>query len=199
MPIQRRYTSADLEGLSARRGARIELLDGEIHISMPSHHGEHQAATQVVALALFQWCQHTRLGRSVMAPGVIFGPHDEVIPDTMWISRERFQHALNENGHLIVAPEIMVEVLAPDEGDERRVRELKHRIYSLFGVDEYWIVDWQQQEVQVFRRGDSTLELAATLGYDDTLISPLLPEFALRLADIWEAEPFPKWAIRSRA
>jgi len=58
-------------------------------------------------------------------------------------------------------------------------------LYSRRGVDEYWIVDWQQHQVQVFRRGGANLELAATLGDDDTLTSPLLPGFSMRVADLW--------------
>jgi len=75
----------------------------------------------------------------------------------------------------------------PDEGDERRVRELKLRLYSQQAVSEYRIVDWRQHRVEVFRRGSGPeLELAATLGDEDALTSPLLPGFEVAVASLWE-------------
>src|SRR3954451_12248252 len=106
MTVQRRHTAADLEGLNITPGARIELLDGEIPISLPGSALQHQWTTAAFVSALYGWNKKSRLGLSVMAPGVGFGPHDEVVPDTMWISRERRQGSLNEHGHLVVAPEL---------------------------------------------------------------------------------------------
>jgi Uma2 family endonuclease len=44
-------------------------------------------------------------------------------------------------------------------------------------VLEYWIVNWQAQTVEVYRRENAALNLAATLYAQDELISPNLPEF----------------------
>jgi Uma2 family endonuclease len=183
---QHRYTAADLEGMNVDRGARIEIIDGELHIYRPVADPQHQSTTQEIAHALFRWSRESKRGFSVMAPGVIFGLHDEVAPDTMWISRERFNGALNENGHLTVAPELMVEVLSPDEADERRVRELKLKLYAQQDVAEYWIADYQQCTVQIFRRDSNSLALVETLGDGDVLTSPLLPGFAITVDDLWQ-------------
>jgi len=182
-----RYTAADLGGMSVERGARIELLDGELHIYRPVAEMEHQAAAQEVAMALFKWSNDNRMGRTVPAPGVIFGPYDEVAPDTMWISRERFMGALNENGHLTVAPELMVEVVSPDAADQRRVRDLKMKLYSEQGVLEYWVIDWQQRSVGVFRRAGHALTLTMRLGDGDAISSPMLPGFTLAVDELWDS------------
>jgi len=83
-------------------------------------------------------------------------------------------------------------VLSPGTTNERRDREAKLRLYSVYGVREYWIVDGRSESVAVYRRrparGRQTvprLRLDATLGRDDTLTSPLLPGFALAVAQLF--------------
>jgi len=44
---------------------------------------------------LRNWSLETGLGESVQAPGLIFGDADNVIPDVVWISRERLLMGLD--------------------------------------------------------------------------------------------------------
>jgi Uma2 family endonuclease len=184
MSVQRRYTSADLDILPQIEGIRYEIIDGELFVSkQPSWH--HQSAASNTCSALKQWNRETRRGQTVEVPGLVFADDDDVIPDVIWISNSRLVGALDAAGHLTVGPELVVEVLSPGSANERRDREVKLGLYSRRGVDEYWIVDWQRHEVQVFRRAGDSLELAATLG-DDALTSPMLPGFEVRVASLWE-------------
>jgi Uma2 family endonuclease len=139
-----------------------------------------------VSFALQAWSKQTGAGVPVSAPGVIFAPDDDVAPDLIWISRDRLGTALDEAGHFRVAPELVVEVLSPGTVNERRDRELKLKLYSRQGVREYWIVDWRNKMVQVFRRDRAALQLIETLGGDDALTSPLLPGFTCRVASFWD-------------
>jgi len=52
-------------------------------------------------------------------------------------------------------------------------------------VREYWIADWQDKTVQVYRRERAALQLIATLLADDELASPLLPGFSVRVARLF--------------
>jgi Uma2 family endonuclease len=52
-------------------------------------------------------------------------------------------------------------------------------------VQEYWIVDWRTQQVEVYRREDLALRLVATLYATDTLTSPLLAGFACAIATLF--------------
>jgi Uma2 family endonuclease len=112
-----------------------------------------------------------------VGPGILFGDADDVIPDVAWIGNERLSVLLDASGHLSGAPELVVEVLSPGEQNERRDRQLKRKLYSLHGVQEYWVVDWQLQQIEVYRREQAVLALAATLLGNDRLTSPLLPDF----------------------
>ena len=58
-------------------------------------------------------------------------------------------------------------------------------LYARQGVDEYWIVDWQQRTLEVYRRTGEGLALALTLGGHDVLETPLLPGSGAPLPRIW--------------
>src|SRR5262249_58233531 len=78
-----------------------------------------------------------------------------------------------------------VQVLSPGSANERCDREVKLKLYSRRGVLEYWIVDWQQRKVEVFRRQEQALHLVATLYATDTLTSPMLPGFACLVTQLF--------------
>lgn len=184
MSTSLRYSSSDLEGLPDIDGVRYEIIDGELHVSkQPDWH--HQYACDRVSLALHLWNDDTGAGLPVSAPGVIFAEDDDVAPDIAWIGRERLANAFDQAGHLRVAPDLVVEVLSPGPKNERRDRELKLKLYSRQGVREYWIVDWRNRMVQVFRREQAALRLVATLEGEDILTSPLLPGFACPASSLW--------------
>lgn len=61
--------------------------------------------------------------------------------------------------------------------NERRDKEVKLKLYAYRGFQEYWIVDWRLQQVEVYRREKATLVLVATLFASDEFNSPLLPDF----------------------
>jgi Uma2 family endonuclease len=185
MSVYPRYTSSDLELLPDVEGTRYEIIDGDLHASkQPSW--EHQYACIALGAELLSWSRQSGLGRPVVAPGLIFAPDDDVAPDLVWISLARLAVARDAAGHLRSAPELVVEVLSPGSANERRDRELKLKLYSRQGVQEYWIVDWRLRTVQVYRRADQALQLASTAGDGDVLTSPLLPGFELRPEDLWE-------------
>lgn len=116
------------------------------------------------------------------APGVIFAEDDDVAPDVVWVSMERLATALGDDDKLHAAPELVVEVLSPGQKNERRDRETKLKLYARRGVQEYWIVNWRQRVLEVYRREQATLRLAATLYAEDALESPLLPGFTCQVA-----------------
>ena len=121
-----------------------------------------------------------------MGAGVIFGDKDDVIPDVVWVSQEKYAVLLDQSGHLLGAPDLAIEVLSAGTDNEKRDREVKLKLYSSRGVLEYWIADWRKQQIEVYRRENGVLKLAMTLFATDTLTSPMLPEFSCLIAQIFE-------------
>ncbi|GAP94958.1 Uma2 family endonuclease [Leptolyngbya sp. NIES-2104] len=178
-----RWTIADLDLLPID-DRRYEIIGGELFVTRAPH-WKHQKAINRAANALDDWSQQTQLGEAVPTPGVVFSDADSVIPDAVWISNERLATGLDQAGHLIVAPELVVEVLSSGAENIRRDRELKLRLYSSRGVREYWIIDWQAQQMEVYRRESAALTLVATLFPSDELTSPLLPGFTMSIASLF--------------
>jgi Uma2 family endonuclease len=102
------------------------------------------------------------------------------------VRQERLADILDDQGHLTAAPDLVVEVLSEGVGQERRDRELKLKLYSIQGVREYWIVDWRMKSIQVYRRENAILVLIETLFENDSITSPLLPDFICKLTEIFE-------------
>lgn len=184
-PIEQiRWTTADLE-LFPDDSNRYEIIDGELLVTRAPH-WEHQQTCVKIATQLEIWSEQTNLGKTAFAPGIIFTDTDNVIPDVVWSSNERLAEIIDTAGHLTGAPELVIEVLSPGDKQEKRDRQLKLKLYSIQGVKEYWIFDRQKQQVEVYRRQNNVLKLAATLFKTDYLTSPLLPGFSCALESIFK-------------
>jgi len=184
MSISARFTSKDLDRLPTIEGIRYEIIDGDLFVSKQPH-WHHQYASDRVARPLHDWNDRTSLGFAMSVPGLVFSDDNDVIPDVVWISRTRLDAVVDSAGHLTAAPELVVEVLSPGRENERRDREVKLALYARQGVQEYWIVDWQQQAVELYRRIGDDLGHVATLVGNDVLTTPLLPGFAHPIAMLW--------------
>ena len=182
-----RWTSADLE-LLPDDGKRYEIIDGELWVAKQPH-WYHQLLCLDIGMALQHWSRQTGMGAVNLAPGIIFAEDDDVAPDIVWVSSQRLATALGSDGKLHAAPDLIVEVLSPGTTNERRDREAKLKLYARRGVREYWIVDWQRRQVELFRRADMTLQLIGTLLDGDTLQSPLRPGFALPISELFARVP----------
>jgi Uma2 family endonuclease len=190
-PRRRRYTLADLEGVAQPwDDTRYEIIDGELFVSTQPGL-RHQYTCSETIRRLGNWNAERGAGLVLAAPGLIFATDDNAAPDVVWVSHGRLGATLGDDGKLHGPPELVVEVLSPGAENERRDRDHKLRLYSRRGVDEYWIMDGQRRRVEVYRRGGddpTVLRLAASLGEEDSLTSPLLSGFGVRVGELFLAE-----------
>jgi len=177
-----KFTSADLL-LMSDDGRRYEVIAGELYVSRQPH-WRHQFTCGQLFRFLQEWSDRSGLGVANGAPGLIFAEDNDVAPDVVWISHDRLVAALGEDGKLHAAPELVIEVVSPGLANQQRDRQTKLKLYSRRGVLEYWIVDWQQQQVEVYRRAQAELTPVATLSRGDALQSPLLPAFFCQVATL---------------
>lgn len=181
------WTIHDLDAMPDDGGwKRYEIISGELLVTRAPHI-RHQGAAGKIQVRLENWSEQTGLGSTFQTPGVIFTEADAVIPDVVWASNERLAYGIDEAGHFVVAPELIVEVLSAGEKNEQRDKNLKLKLYSLHGVREYWIVNWRLKEVEVYRRENAALQKVVTLLPSDNLTSPLLPGFDCAIASLFPA------------
>ncbi len=156
-----RWMTADLEYFPDNDN-RYEIIDGELYVTRAPH-WKHQDTITNLCKALANWVTKHQQGKVLTTPGLIFAGEENVIPDLVWISDKKLATCVDESGHFTVAPELIVEVLSQKTQDITRDRQVKLKLYSRVGVREYWIVDWQQQTVEIYRRSQARLELLFTL------------------------------------
>jgi Uma2 family endonuclease len=169
-------------------GKRYEIVDGKLYVSKQPHY-YHQRVCMKMEFFLEIWSRETKLGEPNCAPGLIFAEDDDVAPDVIWTSFSRLQRVLELDGKLHAAPELIIEVLSPGARTESREREAKLKLYSRRGVSEYWIVDWMNRRIEVYRPEQEQLSLASTLFESGILTSPILPGFSCPIEDLFEGIP----------
>lgn len=177
-----RWTSRDLELLPEDK--RYEIVDGELYVSKQPHL-YHQVVSGKILFFLENWSNQTQLGMPIFTPGIIYADDDDVVPDVVWISYKRLSTALQPDGKLHSTPELVVEILSPGSENERRDREVKLKLYSRRGAEEYWVVNWQERRMEVYRRLDAMLTLDRTLNENEVLQSPLLPGFSCKVGQFF--------------
>ena len=77
-----------------------------------------------------------------------------VQPDIVFVSRARSQRLVPEG--IRGAPDLVVEILSP--GTAQRDRSIKKKLYERQGVAQYWIVDPDDESVEVWNFGAGPAE-----------------------------------------
>lgn len=171
-------TVADLESLPDD-GNRYEIVDGELFVSTSPGY-VHQTVLARLLYAVLNFLYTNPIGELIPGLGVIFDEHNAVIPDLLYISKERMPETI-VGGRLVRAPEIAIEIVSPGSSNERRDRHVKLNLYSARAVPEYWIVDPENRSIEIYSSKAGKLELTSTLQAGDVLTSPQLPGFNARI------------------
>jgi Uma2 family endonuclease len=174
-------TVADFEALPYDERHRYELIEGELHVS-PAPGIPHQLALNYLLVELTIYLRQTPVGTAVPGPTAVLSNHHWVIPDIVFVTKDHWNNLVAEdrfNG----PPDLVIEILSP--GNWKRDLSIKRNLYGKFGVQEYWVVDVRNQALMIFRLKGETLEEIQTIRDDDRLESPLLPDFSIRVGDIF--------------
>jgi len=158
-----------------------ELVAGRL-IPMSPTGFTHGDLEYELGLELRSWAKKTGRGKVVGGEVGIFVRRD---PDTvraadiLFISQERLARR-GPSPYLDVPPELVVEVLSPDD----RWSDVMEKLGDYFaaGVDRVWVVDPRLRKVFAYR----SLAEVATLGEADLLQDEqILPGFSVRVADLF--------------
>lgn len=89
-------------------------------------------------------------------------------------------------GAVRVPPDVAVEILTPTPRDVRRDRVEKFDDYAAFGVRYYWIVDPEQQTLEIYERGGDGRYVRALGATEGTLTAvPGCEDLTLALDELW--------------
>ncbi|WP_036479540.1 Uma2 family endonuclease [Myxosarcina sp. GI1] len=178
------WTIRDIPLLPQNDSVNYEIIDRELFVTRSPHH-LHQRVCGKLFRYLDEWSESSGLGETIIAPVVILSDIDSVIPDVVWISQERLAQVEDKAGHLLSAPELVIEVLPPGKNNEDRNKEAKLKLYSLHGVSEYWICDRLSKQVAIYSRKNARLILVTTLLENDIITFSLLPNFSCLVSQLF--------------
>ena len=171
-----KLTYADYE-LFPDDGLRHEIIDGEHYVTASPITRHQRISLNLLYLMRFYLETHP-IGELFSAPfDVVLSFTDVVVPDLIYLSRAR-AHLLTPK-NLQGAPDLVVEILSPSTWprDER----LKRDLYERVGVEEYWLVDPEQDVFTIYRRGAEGFAPPVRIEKRGTVTTPLLPGLALPL------------------
>lgn len=164
-------------------GNRYELIDGELFVTA-SPLKLHQFVSKRLFKRLDDHVDANDLGEAYCAPFDVYlkipgatGP-TRVQPDMLFVSKAR-SHIIRD--WVRGAPDLVVEIVSESSGNVDYVE--KRDVYDAAGVREYWIVNPFNKTTTVYRFGVAGSPF--TLSGEDSLSSPLLPGFQLRLAELF--------------
>ena len=131
-------------------GNRYEFIGGRLYMT-PAPVTRNQRISKRLHWALMEVLERAGHGQVFYAPLLVEfpGTGDRVQPDILFVSNER-QTIIGEK-QVTGAPNLVVEILSPSTA--HRDRGIKLDLYARHGVREYWIVDPDEDAVDVWRFG----------------------------------------------
>jgi Uma2 family endonuclease len=144
----------------------------------PSPATRHQRISRNLLHLIQTYLDTHPIGELFAAPfDALLSNFDIVVPDLLYLSNERARFLKSKN--LQGPPDLVIEILSPST--RSRDRQLKHDLYERVGVQEYWVVDPEQDRVEIFRRHTWLFGESLAVPRTGAITSPLLPDFELPL------------------
>jgi Uma2 family endonuclease len=160
-----------------------ELVEGRVILMSPT--GFEYGGYEVnFAEPIKAFVKHHKLGKVVVGEVGIYTHRN---PDTVrgvdlaFISNERFAKRKRKSGFLDVAPDLIVEIMSPDDRWSEVMQKLRE--YFAIGVRLVWVADPHTRAVYAYRSLTDVREFNET----DTLPGDdVLPGFSLLVAQVFE-------------
>jgi len=182
-PLQTQMLVTGEELLAMGDIGPCELVEGRIVMMSPTG-DEHAAYESNFDEHLKAFVRKHKLGKvRVGEVGIYIHRNPDTVraADVAFISNEQYAKRKQKGGYLDVAPELIVEIMSPDD----RWSEVKQKLREYFsvGVKLIWVADPSDRTVYVYRSLTNVRELteADTLTGED-----VLPGFAVPVASLFE-------------
>ena len=180
--IEPLLTVADLDACPEDNN-RYELIEGELLVSRAPGI-PHQRIVLNLEIILSNHLREHPIGILVPGAGAIFSDYDAVIPDLAFVRNERWDQVVTGE-KFTGALDLVIEVTSPGAENRRRDLLVKRQLYGKYGVAEYWVVDSDNRQIEVYRLQGQLMESAGTFKNGDELDTPLLSGFKLAVNTIF--------------
>jgi len=162
-------------------GGKYQLIDGEI-IEMTSPTPRHQNLVLRLAMILKEHIHKKNLGEVFIAPlDIYLGEHETYQPDVFFISKAR-ESIIGEK-KIEGAPDLVIEVLS--ESTAYYDLKKKKAVYEKSGVSEYWVVDAEEKNIEIYENTSSGFQRVALLEIGQTYTSKKITGFILKPEEVF--------------
>ena len=163
---------------------RSELVRGRVIHLMPTGH-PHGYFEVMIAALLFNFVKKHKLGRVLGGEVGIYtrrNPDSIRAADAAFISNERYAQ-VQSHSYLDVCPELIVEILSPDDAWSR----VQAKLAEYFAVDAklIWVLDPRLEQIHVYRSLDNVTRLTKN---DALTGEDVLPGFHIAISEIFDIE-----------
>lgn len=177
------FTPAQFEEICAtNRDLRLELTStGELIVLTPTGWGSSKRNFNLIG-RMYIWNEQTQLGEAFESSGGFILPNGaRRSPDVAWVEKSRIE-ALDPdpNKFLPLAPDFLIELQSASDSLSKLQEKMQE--YQANGVRLGWLIDPQNQRVEIYRpdRSAEILQSPTQLSGED-----ILPGFTIDLTTIW--------------
>jgi len=160
---------------------RYEILEGELSVT-PAPSTKHQTISGNLFILLAQHINDRDLGKIFHAPiDLILESTSVLQPDLLFVSKAR-QHIVTDRA-IEGTPDLVIEILSPTTSRTDRVT--KAQIYARHSVPAYWIVDPEQETIEIYLLNVDSYRLAANLQGETLSAAPPFDELKIATKSIF--------------
>ena len=176
---KRKFTYEDY--LKTPDEERYELIGGEL-LMTPAPVPKHQRISRKIEFLLEKFVTENDLGEVFDAPCDVHLDDENVVqPDILFIAKNRMNIIGEKN--VQGAPDLTIEILSKSTAYRDLIQ--KKKLYSKFGVKEFWIVIPDEEAIEVYILKDSAYLLDRSYSKNETLESQFLTGFKIELNGIF--------------
>lgn len=158
----------------------VELSDGELIMMSPATE-THQRVLMALFLKMHAFIEAEKLGTIRFAPlPVRLWPDKIRKPDILFVSNE---HADRIGEKFYGPPDLVVEVVSPSTRHADRVEKFTE--YAAAGIPEYWLVDPEDQTVEVFTLQERAYVLEIKVELGESARSQVLEGFSVPVDEVF--------------
>lgn len=163
-------------------GRRYEIIEGDLYVT-PAPSSIHQTVSRRLQFALMSQLEVKGLALIFDAPYDVIIANTTVVQPDLVIIRNSRRSSISQRG-LEGIPDVAVEILSPSTRGNDAI--LKKAAYARAGIPEYWMVDCDLGQVEVFRLKEAGYDPGVLFDRSATLTSPAFPEVAIPLLPVFE-------------
>lgn len=183
IPKKDKWTYSDYAQLPPE--LRCEIINGKLVMEPAPLYG-HQKVSRNLEFELIAYIRGKVKGIVLNAPMDVVLDNTHVFqPDLLFIS-EKNKHLVANQKAVQGAPDMVVEVLSPGTLVYDRVK--KKAFYEKFGVEEYWIVDPQNQSIEVYTLEQGLYELYSSAELKGPAKSKVIEGFTVEAEEIFKED-----------